>query len=79
METRLRSFIKATTWRITGTLDTFIISLFLTGKPTLAMSIAVTEIITKISLYWLHERAWNRVQWGINREHLKSDSNSNFK
>ncbi|CAK0741229.1 DUF2061 domain-containing protein [Gammaproteobacteria bacterium] len=69
METNLRSLLKAATWRITGTLDTFFISWFLTGKPALAVSIAITEVITKVSLYFLHERAWNRVQWGIKRNH----------
>ncbi|CAK0765705.1 hypothetical protein CCP3SC1_460014 [Gammaproteobacteria bacterium] len=68
METRLRSFTKAVSWRIAGTLDTFVISWVLTGTPSLAATIAITEIMTKITLYWLHERAWNNTQWGIKQE-----------
>jgi uncharacterized membrane protein len=63
-DTHKRSIAKAISWRITGTLDTFIISWLITGEWTLAGAIAFTEIITKIGLYWLHERAWNRVAWG---------------
>ena len=59
-----RSIAKAVSWRITGTLDTFLISLLITGELTLAGAIAFTEVITKIVLYWLHERAWNKVKWG---------------
>ena len=67
MDTPTRSLAKALSWRITGTLDTFIISWIITGTAALAGAIAVTEVITKIVLFWLHERAWNRVSWG--RDH----------
>lgn len=63
-DTHRRSIAKAISWRITGTLDTFIISFLITGELTLAGAIAFTEVITKIVLYWVHERAWNKVSWG---------------
>jgi uncharacterized membrane protein len=53
-----RSLAKAISWRITGTIDTFLISWIITGQALLASGIAFTEIMTKITLYWLHERAW---------------------
>lgn len=59
-----RSLAKAITWRITGTADTFIISWIITGEPLLASGIALTEVLTKVFLYWAHERVWNRVKWG---------------
>lgn len=59
-----RSLAKAISWRITGTADTFVISWIITGEWALASGIALTEVITKIGLYWLHERVWNRVAWG---------------
>ncbi len=65
-ETNKRSLAKAISWRITGTVDTFIISWLITGELLLASGIAFTEVITKVILYWLHERAWNKVQWGRN-------------
>jgi uncharacterized membrane protein len=63
-ESSKRSIAKAVSWRITGTLDTFIISWLITGELTLAGAIAFTEIVTKVFLYWFHERIWNRVHWG---------------
>lgn len=61
-----RSLVKAVTWRATGSIDTFIISLILTGRVTLAGSIAGTELMTKIILYYLHERVWAIIPWGRN-------------
>jgi uncharacterized membrane protein len=59
-----RSFIKAVSWRTVGTIDTFIISFFVTGKVSLAGSIAAVEVVTKIMIYYLHERVWAAVPWG---------------
>lgn len=61
-----RSLVKAISWRITGTADTFLISWLITGEALLASGIALTEVITKIFLYWAHERVWNRISWGRN-------------
>ena len=58
-ETHTRSVLKALSWRTLGTLDTFAISWFLTGRVEIAGSIAALEIITKIGWYYLHERVWN--------------------
>lgn len=62
--TKTRSFIKALTWRTTGTLDTFLVSLLITKKPFIAGAIASTEVLTKIFLYYFHERVWNKISWG---------------
>jgi len=64
MESNSRSLTKAITWRITGTLDTFLISWLITGQVLLATGIAVAEVFTKIFLYWLHERIWNKINLG---------------
>ena len=63
-DTPVRSLTKAVTWRITGTIDTFVISWIITGEPLLASGIALTEIMTKVFLFWTHERVWNRINWG---------------
>ena len=34
------------------------------GKTTLAGGIALTEIMTKVGLFWAHERIWNKIGWG---------------
>ena len=64
MEKHRRSVAKAISWRATGTVDTFVIAWLLTGSPKLAGGIASVEVVTKMVLYYLHERAWSRVGWG---------------
>ena len=59
-----RSIAKALSWRVTGTLDTVVVSYFVTGKIGLALSIGFVELFTKIGLYYVHERVWNRVAFG---------------
>jgi uncharacterized membrane protein len=63
-EAHSRSLAKAVTWRGSASLDTFIISLVFTGKIAVAGSIAATELVTKIALYYFHERIWALVPWG---------------
>jgi uncharacterized membrane protein len=58
-----RSLMKAVSWRAVGSIDTFTISFFITGKVSLAGSIAAVEVVTKIVIYYLHERAWAVVPW----------------
>jgi len=65
-DSNIRSITKAASWRALGTLDTFILSWFITGEVKLAAAIGGTEIFTKMFLYWLHERAWNKIHWGKN-------------
>lgn len=59
-----RSAVKAISWRILGSLDTLLLSYLFTGSLVIAGSIASTESITKIVLYYFHERAWSRFSWG---------------
>lgn len=52
------SVLKTLTWRIIGTIDTMVISYFLTGNLDIAMSIGGIEVVSKMVLYYIHERAW---------------------
>jgi len=52
------SLLKTVSWRIIGTLDTMIISYVLTGALDVAVSIGGIEVVSKMILYYLHERAW---------------------
>lgn len=52
------SLLKTVSWRIVGTIDTMCISYFLTGKLSLAFSIGGIEVVSKMILYYIHERAW---------------------
>ena len=64
MDTHSRSFAKALSWRVTGTIDTMIISLVVTGSLKLAATIGLTEVVTKSVLYYFHERAWLKIPYG---------------
>lgn len=57
-----RHLVKTITWRIVGTLDTMILGWLITGDIKLGLAIGGTEVLTKMVLYFLHERAWWR--WG---------------
>lgn len=59
-----RSIAKSVSWRIVGTLDTIAISWIITGTPAVALSIGMVELLTKMLLYFFHERVWNTIPWG---------------
>jgi uncharacterized membrane protein len=67
MEQKRRSILKAITWRITGTVDTFLLAWLITGKPAVALTLSSVEIVTKMFLYYLHERTWMRISFGRNK------------
>jgi len=63
-----RSIVKALSWRLTGTLDTIVISFIISGRIKIALSIGIVELFTKLTLYYVHERAWNRIPFGRVKE-----------
>lgn len=64
-ESRKRHLLKTVTWRVVGTLDTMAISWFITGDPLIGIKIGIAELLTKMVLYYLHERAWYRLNFGL--------------
>ena len=66
MDSHTRSFAKALSWRATGTIDTMVISLVVTGSVKLAATIGLTEVATKSLLYYVHDRAWLKIPFGRN-------------
>lgn len=46
-----RHIAKTVTWRIVGTIDTFLLSWFITGNPMTGLKIGLTEVVTKMILY----------------------------
>jgi uncharacterized membrane protein len=63
-ERNYRSLVKAVSWRLVGSMDTFLLSWLITGQPVIAITITAVEFFTKVFLYWLHERIWIKVKWG---------------
>ena len=72
---RKRHLAKTLTWRVLATTDTFIITFFL-GKffgieqaVEVATGVASLEVITKMVLYYWHERIWyNYSKFGVNKK-----------
>ena len=62
--TKLRSVLKAISWRIVGTLDTMALGWIITGSPLMGLKIGALELFTKFILYYFHERIWLRFKFG---------------
>ena len=63
-DTKTRSLVKTITWRVTGSGATFAISYIISGNVVIAGSIAIVQLISNTILYFLHERVWNKIEWG---------------
>lgn len=63
-EKPLRSLVKTVSWRITGSMATFAISYAISGNIGIAGSIASIQLVSNTILYFVHERIWNRINWG---------------
>ena len=59
-----RSFAKALSYRIWGTLSSFIVAYVITKNATISGAIAFWETVVKIFIYYAHERGWNKISWG---------------
>ncbi len=66
-ESHLRSLLKAFSWRIVATTTTGIIAWFITGDVMAAITIGSIEFVAKFFIYYMHERAWQRVPRGTIR------------
>ena len=64
-----RTTVKTTTWRIIASLDTMLLAYFFTGNIGTAISIGGLEVVTKLMLYFFHERAWAKLPYGIDHSH----------
>ena len=67
LESRKRHIAKTFTWRFIGTLDTMTLAWIISGNPLAALQIGFAEVITKMVLYYLHERAWYKVNFGLTK------------
>jgi uncharacterized membrane protein len=63
-DSNARSIIKGISWRIFASIDTFLLSWLIFGNYIYAGSIALLEVMTKVLLYYLHERLWNVISFG---------------
>lgn len=64
-ESRKRHILKTFSWRLVGTIDTILIGWIISGDPFTGLSIGLLEVLTKMILYYFHERAWYKLDYGI--------------
>lgn len=65
LESRKRHIAKTFTWRLVGTVDTMLLAWFISGDPMIGLQIGFAEVVTKMVLYYLHERAWYKIDFGV--------------
>ena len=61
-DSNLTSLFKTISWRVVGTIDTIVISYLITGEAAMALSIGSVEVVSKMILYYCHERVWARMK-----------------
>lgn len=71
LESRKRHIAKAVTWRFFGTMDTMLLAWLISGNPLTGMKIGLAEVVTKMFLYYLHERIWYRTNFGLSQREKK--------
>ena len=53
-----RHVAKSLTWRLIGTIDTMLLSWFISGDLSVGLKIGAFELLTKMIIYYFHERLW---------------------
>lgn len=69
-----RHILKTFSWRFIGTIDTFTISWIIIGNLFAGVKIGLIESISKMILYFLHEKFWFKINFGLNRRNKRLNS-----
>ncbi len=64
-ESRKRHLLKTVSWRVIGTLDTMLLAWIISGNPLTGFKIGMVEVVTKMIFYYLHERVWYNINYGL--------------
>tara|TARA_R110000851_G_scaffold2791_3_gene11302 strand:+ start:803 stop:1018 length:216 start_codon:yes stop_codon:yes gene_type:complete len=68
MVAKKRHIVKAISWRVIGTFDTVLLGWMISGDPVIGIKIGSVELVTKIILYYAHERAWYKLSnFGVDK------------
>ena len=73
MKTYKRHLFKTFSWRFVGTTDTILISTIVIGDPITGLNIGIIELLTKMFLYYFHEKIWYRFNYGLTNRNLKNE------
>ena len=67
---KYRHLIKTFSWRFIGTLDTIVLGWLFTGSPTIGLKIGIIEVLSKMILYYAHEKLWYKLNFGLEKRTL---------
>jgi uncharacterized membrane protein len=59
-----RSLAKVISWRILVTITNFFGGWIASGNPWVGLGVVTFALVVNSILYFFHERAWNRSDWG---------------
>jgi uncharacterized membrane protein len=75
MVSRKRHILNTISWRIIGTLDTMLLSWIITGNWKFGLAIGGVELLTKMVLYYFHERVWYKFsKYGLKNKNNESNT-----
>lgn len=63
-ETQSRTMIKAVSYRVFGSTTTAMFVLVFTSKLEIALTVGALEALSKLVLFYLHDRAWHKISFG---------------
>ncbi len=64
MDSRRRSIVKSITWRLVAVTITMLVSYIWLQEWGSSIILALTANGIKALLYYLHERGWNKIEFG---------------
>jgi uncharacterized membrane protein len=67
-----RNAIKNISWRILATAVIMLLVFIYTGRLLFTLGIGFFEVFGKLILYYLHERVWDRINWGLDEKNTES-------
>ena len=66
---KTRSLVKSISWRIIGTSLTALLFYIFTGSAVnILVQFGIVDTILKLITFYTHERFWNRIKWGIDKD-----------
>lgn len=64
MDSNTRSIAKAVSYRLLGSVSTALIVFVFSGNAKVSAGVGALDVVTKLALYYLHERLWNHIPFG---------------
>lgn len=76
-ESKKRHLAKTISWRMVGSVSTMLLAWFITGNPSAGIKIGLAEVVTKMALYYFHERTWYRIGFGLDERRKRKAAAKN--